>query len=729
MFQNYVKFHDNQRFYFCNHPVCKKMNRKCNFAGNILIMEKIITFLRNHYALIYKVVLFLATLVLIVSFFPRTNKFQYEYTQGKPWMYSDFIAPYDFPIYKTAEEIEKEKNDMLKSMTPYFFFDEEVYRKALHDYEVSFQREFRKAFPKQDSLREVIFNQSYHLLDSVLKAGIIQYHEVLKGRHDDFSIYIIKNNIAQETEVGDVLSITKADYLLRKRLHAMLSGYESAVVDFVYSRVQAVLVQTIKYDFNKNQVEIDEALKSLSLTRGMVQKGQRIISKGEMVTGHKFQLLNSFKRDFLENNQLNGNSNWIATGQAIVVSLLLLNLLMFSYFFRYSVYAENKKLLFILFVFVLTFLMTSLVVKYNPAYLYVVPIAIAPIIIRVFFDARLAILIHTILVLLLGFQAPDSFDFVVMNIIVGMIAVMSLINLNKRGQFYVTSFWIFLTYALVYTGIHFWKEGSYEGLVWENYLMFAASATLTLFAYLLVYVFEKAFKMVTDITLLELSNTSNPVLRELSSNAPGTFQHSMQVANLAEEAIREIGGNALLVRAGAMFHDIGKLVMPQFFVENQQAGHNPHDDLSSEESARIIVSHVIKGIEMARKRGLPEPILDFIRTHHGTRKADYFYLTYKQQNPDETFDETVFTYPGPKPFSKETAVVMIADSVEAASRSLNAPDENKIDKLVDGIIDKLFEERQLVNADITLKELKNVGKVLKRQLMNIHHVRMVYPSA
>jgi putative nucleotidyltransferase with HDIG domain len=282
---------------------------------------------------------------------------------------------------------------------------------------------------------------------------------------------------------------------------------------------------------------------------------------------------------------------------------------------------------------------------------------------------------------------------------------------------------------LVYTGIHFWKEGSYEGLVWENYLMFAASATLTLFAYLLVYVFEKAFKMVTDITLLELSNTSNPVLRELSSNAPGTFQHSMQVANLAEEAIREIGGNALLVRAGAMFHDIGKLVMPQFFVENQQAGHNPHDDLSSEESARIIVSHVIKGIEMARKRGLPEPILDFIRTHHGTRKADYFYLTYKQQNPDETFDETVFTYPGPKPFSKETAVVMIADSVEAASRSLNAPDENKIDKLVDGIIDKLFEERQLVNADITLKELKNVGKVLKRQLMNIHHVRMVYPSA
>jgi hypothetical protein len=235
--------------------------------------------------------------------------------------------------------------------------------------------------------------------------------------------------------------------------------------------------------------------------------------------------------------------------------------------------------------------------------------------------------------------------------------------------------------------------------------------------------------MVTDITLLELSNTSNPVLRELSSNAPGTFQHSMQVANLAEEAIREIGGNALLVRAGAMFHDIGKLVMPQFFVENQQAGHNPHDDLSSEESARIIVSHVIKGIEMARKRGLPEPILDFIRTHHGTRKADYFYLTYKQQNPDETFDETVFTYPGPKPFSKETAVVMIADSVEAASRSLNAPDENKIDKLVDGIIDKLFEERQLVNADITLKELKNVGKVLKRQLMNIHHVRMVYPSA
>jgi putative nucleotidyltransferase with HDIG domain len=331
-------------------------------------------------------------------------------------------------------------------------------------------------------------------------------------------------------------------------------------------------------------------------------------------------------------------------------------------------------------------------------------------------------------VLLIGFFAPESFNFVILNVVAGMIAIMSIVQIHRRGQFFLTSLWVFLAYAVTYTGIALMQGEGLQSIEYANYGLFAGNAILTLFAYPLIYIFERTFSMVTDVTLLELSDTNTPLLRKLLTKSPGTFQHSMQVANLAEEAIREIGGNALLVRAGALYHDIGKMDMPIYFIENQKAGINPHDELTYEESARIIVSHVIKGVEMAKRKRLPEQIIDFIRTHHGTRRADYFYIKQKQENPEEQVDEKTFSYQGPIPFSKETAVLMMADSAEAASRSINAPDENKINNLVDSIVDKLFEENQLNNADITLKDIHTVKKVLKRQLMNIYHVRIAYPE-
>ncbi|OQX81652.1 MAG: hypothetical protein B6D64_01850, partial [Bacteroidetes bacterium 4484_276] len=345
-----------------------------------------------------------------------------------------------------------------------------------------------------------------------------------------------------------------------------------------------------------------------------------------------------------------------------------------------------------------------------------------------FFDTRLALYVYLITIILIGFLVPNSFQFIFMQFISGIITIFSIVNLQKRAQFLFTSVVVFISYSAIYTGLNLIQEGSFSGIRTINYAMFAGSAVLILFAYPLIFLLEKIFGLVTDVTLMELSDTNSKLLHELSMRAPGTFQHSLQVANLAEESIYEIGGDALLARTGALYHDIGKMGQPMYFVENQVTGVNPHDELTYEESARIIINHVIDGIEMAKKNKLPEQIIDFIRTHHGTRKAEYFYIMQKKDNPDENVDERRFTYPGPIPYSKETSVVMMADSVEAASRSLKIIDEETINDLVENIINKQLEIGQFSNSDITLRDITKIKKILKRKLMTIYHIRIEYPK-
>jgi putative nucleotidyltransferase with HDIG domain len=412
----------------------------------------------------------------------------------------------------------------------------------------------------------------------------------------------------------------------------------------------------------------------------------------------------------------------ILLGQIILIAISIFVLLLFFIYFRKEILMDNRKIVLILMVIILITLFTSLTTTYSPAFLYLVPICLVPIVISAFFDTRLALYVHLITIIILGFLVPNSFEFIFLQFITGIIAVMNVANLQRRGQFFLTSVWIFVTYSVLYIGLILIQEGSLMEIDPIKFAMFGGSAVLTLFSYPLIYIFEKLFGFITDVTLV------NKLLRELSLKAPGTFQHSLQVANLAEDAIYEVGGNALLVRTGALYHDIGKMDMPMYFIENQVTGVNPHDDLTHEESTKIIISHVIKGIEKAKKHKLPEQIIDFIRTHHGIRKVEYFYILYKKDNPDEEFDESEFTYPGPIPFSKETAVVMMADSVEAASRSIREPDTERINELVDKIIDKQLDSGQFINADITLKDITRIRKILKKRLMTIYHVRIEYPE-
>lgn len=690
-------------------------------------MRDVLNFLKIHYSTIYKFFLLLVTIALIVFFFPKVVNFKYDYQQGKPWMYSDLIAPYDFPIYKTSETLKEEQQEALKNLEPYFRYNSEITNARKARFENNFRKQWLSAYG--DTSRHYKANRDFamQVLDSILQRGIIKMTDALKGKQGSATIMFIRDKSAEKRPLSSFYTIRQADQALESMVYHG-SADQELERDFIYKLLQDALPQNVEYEEQKTQEVREQLLENISVTRGMVQKGERIIARGEVVTPKKYQVLSSFEKDYREQVASGGNQGLVTTGQAIVISVLMLVLFLFYYFFRQSLFEENKKIIFIFFVMLLMVIVTSLIVKYNHEYLYVIPIAIVPLLIRIFFDARLAIVIHMITVLLIGFLAPESFNFVILNVVAGMIAIMSIVHIHRRGQFFLTSLWVFLAYAVTYSGISLMQGEGLQGVDYSKFGLFAGNAILTLFAYPLIYIFERTFGMVTDVTLLELSDTNTPLLRKLLTKSPGTFQHSMQVANLAEEAIREIGGNALLVRAGALYHDIGKMDMPMYFIENQKAGMNPHDELTYEESARIIVSHVIKGVEMAKRQRLPEQIIDFIRTHHGTRRADYFYIKQKQENPEETVDEKTFQYHGPIPFSKETAVLMMADSTEAASRSINAPDENKINNLVDTIVDKLFEENQLNNADITLKDIHTVKKVLKRQLMNIYHVRIAYPE-
>jgi hypothetical protein len=419
----------------------------------------------------------------------------------------------------------------------------------------------------------------------------------------------------------------------------------------------------------------------------------------------------------------------ILLGRFILISMALMVFGLFVYTFRHDIYIENRNIVLLLLLITIMVSFTTFVMNIKVAYIMAVPICLVPIIVRTFYDTRLALFVHIITIIVLGFLVPNSFEFLFMQLITGIITIISVVHLYHRSQFFFTSLMIFVSYSMIYIGMTLMQEGAIDQISRVNFMMFGASALLTLFSYPLIYLFEMIFGMVTDVSLIELSDTNSKLLRELAIQSPGTFQHSLIVSNIAEEAARAIGGNALLARTGALYHDIGKMDMPMYYIENQSGGINPHDDLSYEESARIITGHVIRGIEKARANKLPETIIDFIRTHHGTRYTGYFFNKFKQENGDVPFDETPFRYRGPIPFSKETSIVMMADSIEAASRSLKAPTEQDVSDLVENLINNQMDNRQFRNSLLTLKDIATIKKIIKKKLLSIYHIRIEYPSA
>ncbi|HWK99133.1 MAG TPA: HDIG domain-containing protein, partial [Parapedobacter sp.] len=422
------------------------------------------------------------------------------------------------------------------------------------------------------------------------------------------------------------------------------------------------------------------------------------------------------------------NRTLLLLGQFLVVALMVSLLFVFVYLFRKDIYRNNRLIFLILIVITGMLAVLSWAIAIKLPSLYYIPYCIVPVIVRVLFDTRLALNIHLLMVLLAAFFVPNSFEFVFLQFSTGMVAIYSIKTLIKREQFLISSAIILATYLVGYIGMGLMRNGSFSNLYWSDLTPFIFSVLLTLLAYPLIYAFERVFGIISDVTLMELTNSNSKLLRELSYKAPGTFQHSMQVANLAEAAIYQIGGNTLLVRAAALYHDIGKMSNPQYFIENQTKGYNPHDSLSFEQSAQIIISHVAKGVELAKKNQLPEVIIDFIRTHHGTTRVDYFYQSYIKSFPEKLVDEEMFHYPGPIPFSRETAVLMMADSVEAASRSLKEPTAQGLNDVVDKIIASKMSQKQFINSNITLKDITTVSEIFKEMLKSIYHVRIDYDT-
>jgi putative nucleotidyltransferase with HDIG domain len=671
--------------------------------------------------------LFVISIIILVMIFPREGKFKYEFSKGKPWMHQDLIAPFDFAIMKSQTDLELEQAAIVDALKPYFKFDMELVRQ---------QRSFMiDYFNEKWNLKysSKIQNQTKRLnhlqlcesiYDSIMDLGIVEVLPETQKISNEMTILLIRDNVAKEVRYGDLLTISKAVELIQlwvQTKHRMDGNLVVAVLE-------NSLIQNVKFDAETSEKEKNDALRNISLTRGMIQSGERIISKGELISADKFQVLESLRMDY--ESQLGSSFKYagILVGQITLLTVAMVSLFLFLLFFRPEVFEDPKQMLIILLLIIAAVVANSLMVKYNPAMIYLIPVCLVPIIVGVFMDSRLALFAHLITIIISGFIVPNSFEYVFLQLFVGIITILSTVKLEHRSQFFTTSLMIFLTYSIIYTGMFLISEGSLEEINYFYYALFAGSALLTLFSYPVIFIFEKLFGLITNVTLMELSNTNNKLLRDLALKAPGTFQHSMQMANLAEEAIHEIGGNPLLVRTGAMYHDIGKMSDPLYFVENQTTGLNPHDDLTYEESAEIILDHVTAGVERAKKYNLPEQIIDFIRTHHGTRKTEYFYTLAQRDNPDEKIDDKLYTYPGPEPFSKETSVLMMADTVEAASRSLKKPNEDSIDALVENVINKQIESHQFDNADITFRDIRKIKSVFKKKLMNIYHLRIEYPK-
>jgi cyclic-di-AMP phosphodiesterase PgpH len=690
-------------------------------------MNKLIEWLQKNFSMLVRLFLFTASVFLILMLFPRQTGFYHEFDQARPWLYEDLIAPFDFAILKSPSELEKERSEVLEELTPFYKEIAETYELHSQTLNNSFEVAWSEKFPNiNENLKNEKKKLTKSIFDDIYSRGIIFLEGEMVNAAPDTEILLLDGSVAKAHKVGDFFTIKEAF----QYIHTQLAEKESQAEyrNLIRTVLESSIGHTIAWDEEANSRAKAAALQRISPSRGMVQQGEKIVSKGEIITDEKYIILESYNAEY--SRQLGGFSlNYmIFIGQFILVAISMVVLSLFLKIFRAEVFYNSRKLIVILLSIYLMVFLTSQVVKINIDLLYLVPVCIVPIIVRSFFDNRLALYVHIICIILVGFLVPKSFEFVFLQFIAGIIAILSMASLRRRSQLFSTVSLIFLTYSAIFTGLALAQTGSFQGIESINYLYFGGSAILTLFSYPLIFIFERASSLPTDFSLLELSDTNSPLLRELNMQAPGTFQHSLQVANLSEEAINLIGGNSLMVRTGALYHDIGKMYQPQYFIENQNSEINPHDELTYSESAEIIINHVIMGIEKARKYNLPEYIIDFIRTHHGTTTTRYFYIMEQKENPGKEINSEIFRYKGPKPFNKETAVLMMADSVEAASRSLKKPNEENISQLVDLIIDKQIEEKQFDNANITFKDIATIKKVFKNRLMHIFHVRIAYPG-
>ena len=657
--------------------------------------------------------------ILILYLFPLGGQFKYEFQKGRAWQYPSYFAPFEFSILKSEEEIKVDREEALRSLKPYLRSDLNIKGAVLSRYSDEFIRFFN------DIDNPVVSDSLYHfgkaVLNRIYEYGVLPPNYIHQG---NTSILLIEDNIETSLTVDQLF---KSDTLFEK-LSLWLSDSEYLIYEEVFKNLFFELIMPNIFPdktFGKNAEK--EALNNLSLSRGVISAGELIIAEGEAVDYKKFEVLSSLRKEFSLQKEDDQNSIWVLGGYSILILLTFSLLLLFLDKYRPSIFVNNRKLTFIFFNIVFVIMATTLIIKYDTAYVFAMPLCILPLIIKAFFDARLGLFTHVLTVLLIGFLVPNSFEFVFLQILAGIITIQTVTRLYKRANLFISVGQIVLVYLIGYIAFTTIQEGSLLKIDFGILALFLLNGLLMLFVQPLIYIYEKIFGLVSDVSLLELSDTNSRLLKELSDKAPGTFNHSLQVANLAEAAANEIGANTLLVRVGALYHDIGKLKNPAYYSENQIGMVSPHDELSPKQSSKIIINHVLDGIIIAQKNNIPDRVIDFIRTHHGTSLVYFFYK--KQEELDgENTNIKDFQYNGPMPFSKETVILMMADSVEAASKSLKSPDVNQLQEFIDKIIGGKMKEKQFNASNITLSEIEKVKKVLFKKLINVYQLRIEYPE-
>ena len=681
-------------------------------------MNNFLSFFTKNQSLLFKVFLFILATVLIIYLLPKGGQFKYNFQKGKPWQYENLYAEFDFTIKKDKSTLLEEEEAIRARSTPYFEYNASIVSEIKTQYNQLFESSFVDSI--FSTPRNLVQNIGTSILQEFYEHGVIE--EVYPYSNDKL-VYVKNGNELEEIAYASLVRNESVTELIND---AVLIASEKRTQELLQTLLTRVVRPNVTLNSKLTEDAINGEINAINPNSGIIEKGGRIIAKGEVVEGGTFQVLNSLKAEYESQVWSKSNYVWLLVGYSLLISLVFLMLFLFLKKYRPEIFRNSTKITFIFFNIVLMVFLTTMIVKWDAKYVYVVPLCILPLILKAFFDPRLGLFVHVLTILLLGFIVPSSFEYLFLQIIAGIVTILTVSELYKRANLFISVGQITLVYIVGYFAFYIIQEGNVRSIEWETFGYFVLCGLATLFAHPLIYFYEKIFGLVSDVSLLELSDTNSKLLKELSNKAPGTFHHSLNVANLSEAAANEIGANSMLVRVGALYHDIGKMTNPTNFTENQVNSINTHNELEPKESAKIIIDHVINGIEIARKNNLPDRVIDFIRTHHGTSLVYYFYKKESEINGTANMDD--FKYPGPIPFSKETAILMMADSVEAASKSLKEPTSTKIDAFVEKIVNGQMDQGQFLNANITFKEIETIKKVLKRKLNNIYHLRVEYPE-
>lgn len=644
--------------------------------------------------------------------------FNYQFDINKPWKYGLLQASFDFPIYKNDIQVQKEQDSILADYQPYFQIDKEAEKNVLSKLREDYNKTLRHSLPGTDYVRYI-----ERTLKALYEDGIIAGNDLKRMEEDSIiAIRLVDKNVATSRFIDQLYTVKEAyEYLL----NADTTHYKKKILQ--QCNLNDYITPNLVYDEEKSEAAQKDLLSNISWANGFVLNGQKIIDRGEIVDEQTYNILESLRKEWEKRSDSVQEKRLTLAGQILYVGIFLFCFMAYLELFRADYY-ERKGTLTLLFALIVFFpVLSSIMVEQNLSSIYVVPFAMIPIIVRVFLDSRTAFMAHVTIILLCSITLRFPHEFILLQVVAGMVAIYSLRELSQRSQLLRTALVVFISYALLYFAFELIHEDDLTKLNTRMYIYFMINGILLLFAYPLLFLLEKIFGFTSDVTLVELSNINNSLLREMSEVAPGTFQHSLQMANLAAAAANKIGGKSQLVRTGALYHDIGKMVNPAFFTENQ-SGVNPHKSLSYEQSAQVIISHITDGLKLAEKHNLPKVIKDFISTHHGRGLTKYFYISYKNEHPDEEVDQEKFRYPGPNPFTKEQAVLMMADSVEAASRSLPEYTEESISTLVDKIIDTQVSEGYFKECPITFKDIATVKALFKEKLKTMYHTRISYPE-